>query len=150
VPNRNRFLAEFSNQRFGGGDDPPHHFTRWSSDTLCYLLTNEGFEDVQVSNCYHFSLIETSYWWQRVIFGNIINDLRYTIKRRFVQKPELAHVPLRELITESQSSSQSLGLLNIIAKLFERYALFPIAILTQRLVNREGQHLFFFAKKSHS
>ncbi|MEW6558560.1 MAG: class I SAM-dependent methyltransferase, partial [Elusimicrobiota bacterium] len=70
VPNRDRFLAKLSDRAFGFGDYPPHHFTRWSMEVLKIYLEKNGFTNIWLKPCCFFSLLEASYWWQRVILGN--------------------------------------------------------------------------------
>lgn len=46
VPNRNRWQT----RQDARWDSPPHHFTRWTADSLRSFLSRQGFTDIEIRN----------------------------------------------------------------------------------------------------
>ncbi|MEW6558554.1 MAG: methyltransferase domain-containing protein, partial [Elusimicrobiota bacterium] len=154
VPNRDRFLAKLSDRAFGFGDYPPHHFTRWSTEILKIYLEKNDFTDIWLKPCYFFSLLEASYWWQRVILGNFMNVARLKIKKFFSGDEQLAYLTMGEIIKNKEGNKKMhifvgnfFKVINECSKIFEKATFLPLALITLRAMNRQGQSIYFKAKK---
>lgn len=152
VPNRERFWPEFSDWAFGYGDRPPHHFTRWSKDTLRKFLIRLGFTEIIVKDVCFFTLDEASCWWERIIIGNWLNKFRHRVKRRFSRNDREAHLRMEELQQLLPASRQrNVDLLrraNDIVKRLEIRLFLPFAIATLSTMNKSGRNLYFEASKA--
>lgn len=148
VPNRNRFLATYSNRAFGAGDNPPHHFTRWSVPVLKSFLQSLQFQNVHAESCNYLSFFEVSYWWQRVLAGNGINALRHKVKKSIVPDGVSAHATMASIEKKDTKYKRIIPVLkaaNTAAKVVEKALFAPLAAATYSLVNKQGQQIYFEA-----
>ena len=154
VPNRKRFWPNFSDWAFGYGDRPPHHFTRWSKEVLSSFLKRNGFVDADVTDVCRFSLIEASLWWERIILGNLINKIRFSVKKRIAPDDRSAHLrmqQLEELLRPKQRRfTQILKTSNHIVQHLQKTLFLPAALVMLPLMNRTGRNLYFEARHEGS
>ncbi|MEW6558559.1 MAG: hypothetical protein AB1349_14615 [Elusimicrobiota bacterium] len=123
-------------------------------EVLKIYLEKNGFTNIWLKPCCFFSLLEASYWWQRVILGNFMNVIRLKIKKSFTGDEQLAHLTLEEIIKNKEGNKKMhifvgsfFKVVNECAKILEKTTFLPLALITLKMMNRQGQHIYFQAKK---
>jgi len=145
VPNRNRLFAEID-WKYYPGDYPPHHFLRFSKESLQKALTMNSFTNVKIfATDYPYK--EIFHHLEKKIFGNVEN-FKYKIKSWVTKEEKLAKVFAIEELNHVISYKNKLKFFLIKSlKMLRNFFLLPFLFFYLPKLKQNGINLYFHAKK---
>jgi len=145
VPNRNRLFAEID-WKYYPGDYPPHHFLRFSKESLQKALTMNSFTNVKIFTT-DYPYKEIFHHLEKKIFGNVEN-LKYKIKSWVTREEKLAKVFAIEELNHVISYKNKLKFFLIKSlKMLRNFFLLPFSFFYLPKLKQNGINLYFHAKK---
>jgi len=142
VPNRERLFAEIDWKYFHG-DYPPHHFLRFSKNSLKNILKIIGFSTVEVIPL-NFSLWDVPSYIEKKIFGNLDN-MKIKLKSIITRNKNTAKYMIEEL--KNITEITPVTMLLMILKFIRNFTLLPFALMYIGKLKGNGQSLYFQAQK---
>jgi len=143
VPNRGRLFAKDIDWKYFHGDYPPHHFLRFSKESLEKALKLSGFSEVEVRRL-NFPFKELFPYVEKKFFGNL-DRLKHKLKAMVVGSERRARVYAVEDL-DKVSEKKALAIVLKALKLGRNLALLPFALLYLGKLKGNGTNLYFQAK----
>ena len=146
VPNRERLLAKEADWKYLDGDFPPHHFFRFSQQSLNILFKLAGFSEIFLYvPDYPLSLLFPTVW--RKIAGNLDKNLKVKIKSWFVGDERLAKGVAVERLDEIVSAREGISklLLLKVLKYARNLILLPFVVPYIFSYKQRGPFIYFQA-----
>jgi len=144
VPNRERLFAKDIDWKYFHGDYPPHHFLRFSKESLEKVLKLSGFSEVSVKKL-DFLFKELFPYLEKKFFGNLLDGLKHKLKAMVVGSERRARVYAVEDL-DKVSEKKALATVLKALKLGRSLALLPFALLYLGKLKENGTNLYFQAK----
>jgi len=145
VPNRESvFQKDFYQRWCSYIDHPPHHFLRFSKESLEKVLKLSGFSEVSVRRL-NFPIKELFPYLEKKFFGNLLDGLKHKLKAMVVGSERRARVYAVEDL-DKVSEKKALATVLKALKLGRSLALLPFALLYLGKLKENGTHLYFQAK----
>jgi|GEM_PF-494991 len=146
VPNRERLLAKEADWKYLNGDFPPHHFFRFSQQSLNFLFKLAGFSEIFLYvPDYPLSLLFPTVW--RKIAGNLDKNLKVKIKSWFVGDERLAKGVAVDRLDEIVSAREGISklLLLKVLKYARNLILLPFVVPYIFSYKQRGPFIYFQA-----
>ena len=147
VPNRERLLAKEAEWKYLDGDFPPHHFFRFSQQSLNLLLKLAGFSEILLYVPeYPLSQLFPTVW--RKIVGKLDKNLKIKIKGWFVGSEKLAKgigVDRLDKIVLTKGCISKLLLLKVL-RYTRNFILLPFVVPYVFNRKQRGPNIYFQAR----
>ncbi len=122
---------------FKQGDSPPHHLTKWTTESLNYLVKNQGFKVVYCKPL-RFTNHDTYMWIKTMTYDKIFN---HGYRRKKISKRNG-----NAIIKSTRSSLYKYKIRDILVSIFE-IGLTPITFIGVHLIKFESDHIYLEARK---
>ena len=142
VPNREKLFAEIDWKYFHG-DYPPHHFLRFSKNSLKNILKIIDFSTIEVIPL-NLSLWDASSYIEKKIFGNL-DSMKIKLKSVITKNKNTAKYTIEEL--KDVTEITPVTMLLMILKFIRNFTLLPFTLMYIGQLKRNGQSLYFQAQK---
>ena len=147
VPNRERLLAREADWKYLDGDFPPHHFFRFSQQSLNFLFKLVGFSEIFLYvPDYPPSLLFPTVW--RKMTGNLDKHLKIKVKGWFIGDERLAKAVAVDRLDEIVITKGGIPKLFLLKVLRYVRNLLLLPFVMPYIFNRKqrGPNIYFQAK----